>query len=40
MLRPLVEYPDSGKVGTRSVGGERVLMGRPGPLLDYQDGED
>jgi uncharacterized cupin superfamily protein len=41
MQRPdLVEYPDSGKFGARSVNGERVLMSRPGPLLDYWDGED
>ena len=36
----LVEYPDSGKVGARSVGGERILLSRPGPILDYWDGED
>jgi len=35
----LVEYPDSGKVGARSVTGERILMSRPGPILDYWDGE-
>ena len=41
MNRPdIVEYPDSGKVGARSVAGERILLGRPGPLLDYWDGED
>ena len=36
----LVEYPDSGKVGARSVAGERILLSRPGPMLDYWDGED
>jgi uncharacterized cupin superfamily protein len=36
----LVEYPDSGKVGARSVAGERVLLSRPGPTLDYWDGEE
>ena len=36
----LVEYPDSGKVGARSAAGERVLLSRPGPILDYWDGED
>jgi uncharacterized cupin superfamily protein len=36
----IVEYPDSGKVGARSVQGERILLSRPGPLLDYWDGED
>ena len=41
MLAPeIVEYPDSGKVGARGAGGERLLMSRPGPLLDYWDGED
>jgi uncharacterized cupin superfamily protein len=35
----VVEYPDSGKVGARSVAGERILLGRPGPILDYWDGE-
>ena len=36
----LVEYPDSGKVGARSVAGDRILLSRPGPILDYWDGED
>jgi len=36
----LVEYPDSGKVGARSAAGERILLSRPGPILDYWDGED
>jgi uncharacterized cupin superfamily protein len=36
----LVEYLDSGNVGARSVKGERILLSRPGPLLDYWDGED
>ena len=41
MVKPdIVEYPDSGKVGARSVAGERILMSRPGPVLDYWDGED
>jgi uncharacterized cupin superfamily protein len=41
MVRPdIVEYPDSGKVGARSVDGERILLSRPGPILDYWDGED
>ena len=35
----IVEYPDSGKVGARSVAGERILLSRPGPMLDYWDGE-
>jgi uncharacterized cupin superfamily protein len=41
MVAPdIVEYPDSGKVAARSVAGERILMSRPGPMLDYWDGED
>jgi uncharacterized cupin superfamily protein len=36
----IVEYADSGKVGARSVAGERILLSRPGPDLDYWDGED
>jgi uncharacterized cupin superfamily protein len=35
----VVEYPDSGKVGARGAAGERILLGRPGPILDYWDGE-
>jgi uncharacterized cupin superfamily protein len=36
----LVHYRDSGKFGARNVKGERVLLSRPGPMLDYWDGED
>ena len=36
----IVEYPDSGKVGARNADGERILLSRPGPMLDYWDGED
>jgi uncharacterized cupin superfamily protein len=36
----IVEYLDSGKVGARSIAGERILLSRPGPTLDYWDGED
>lgn len=40
-VRPdLVEYPDSGKIGASDINGERILMSRPGPPLDYWDGED
>ena len=35
----LVSYPDSGKFAARDVSGERVLLTRPGPMLDYWDGE-
>jgi uncharacterized cupin superfamily protein len=36
----VVEYLDTGKVGARSVKGERIMFGRPGPELDYWEGED
>jgi uncharacterized cupin superfamily protein len=36
----IVEYLDSGKIGARSVKGERILLSRPGPLLEYWEGED
>ncbi len=36
----IVEYLDSGKVGARGADGKRLLLGRPGPMLDYWDGED
>ena len=41
LLKPdIVEYLDSGKVGARAVDGERILMSRPGPELDYWEGEE
>ena len=36
----IVEYPDGGKVGARSASGERIMLARPGPDLDYWEGED
>jgi uncharacterized cupin superfamily protein len=36
----IVEYLDTGKVGARSVKGERILFARPGPELEYWEGED
>ncbi len=36
----IVEYFDSGKVGARGADGKRLLLSRPGPMLDYWDGED
>jgi uncharacterized cupin superfamily protein len=36
----IVEYLDTGKVGSRSIRGERILLARPGPELDYWEGED
>ena len=40
MLMPdLVEYPDSGKAHARDAEGRSIFMTRPGPSLDYWDGE-
>jgi uncharacterized cupin superfamily protein len=35
----IVEYLDSGKIGARSARGERLFMARPGPDVEYWDGE-
>jgi uncharacterized cupin superfamily protein len=41
MISPeIVEQLDSGKIGARSAKGEQILLSRPGPFLDYWDGED
>jgi uncharacterized cupin superfamily protein len=40
LLSPeIVEYPDSGKVGATDAKGGRLFRIRPGPTLDYWDGE-
>jgi uncharacterized cupin superfamily protein len=40
MIRPdIVEYPDSGKIAARAANGDRIMLGRPGPILDYWEGE-
>jgi len=36
----IVEYLDTGKVGASSVAEERIMFGRPGPGLDYWEGEE
>ena len=36
----VVAYPDSGKLGVRDAKGDRILLARPGPTLDYWEGED
>ena len=36
----IVEYPGLRQGRCRSVAGERVLLSRPGPILDYWDGEN
>jgi uncharacterized cupin superfamily protein len=41
LLAPdIVEYLDSGKIGLDDHTGEGFLLARPGPDLDYWDGED
>jgi uncharacterized cupin superfamily protein len=35
----ILEYPDSGKVASRDVKGERLFLTRLGPPVDYWDGE-
>lgn len=41
MLMPeIVKYADSGKIGARDAAGNRLLLSRPGPTLDYWDGEE
>lgn len=41
MIAPeIVEQIDSGKIGARSAKGEQILLARPGPPLDYWDGEE
>ncbi len=34
------EYLDSGKIGVDDATGEGILLSRPGPNLEYWDGED
>jgi len=36
----IVEYLDTGKVGSRSIAGERIIFSRPGPDVGYWDDED
>ena len=36
----IVEYLDTGKVGTSDATGKRMHLGRPGPKLEYWEGED
>jgi hypothetical protein len=36
----IVEFLDTGKVSARSVAGEPIMFGRPGPELGYWEGEE
>ena len=41
LVKPdIVEYLDTGKIGARSVAGDRILLSRPGPEMDFWEGED
>ena len=41
LLAPeIVEYLDTGKIGTRDARGNRLTLSRPGPPADYWEGED
>lgn len=41
LIQPdIVEYLDTGKIGARSIDGQRIMLSRPGPTLDYWEGED
>ena len=35
----IVEYLDTGKIGARSVAGDRIMFARPGPELEYWEDE-
>jgi len=36
----IVEYLDTGKVYTTSVAGEPIMLARPGPNVEYWEGEE
>jgi hypothetical protein len=40
ILPEFVHYADTGKFGSRNARGERVFLSRPGPTLEYWEGED
>jgi hypothetical protein len=40
LMPEIVEYLDTGKVGVRSAVGEYVMLARPGPTMEYWEGED
>jgi uncharacterized cupin superfamily protein len=39
LVPEIVEYLDTGKVGTRDARGNRLMLARPGPPADYWEGE-
>lgn len=40
VMPEIVEYPDSGKVGTRDAAGERIFLTRAGTPVEYWNGEE
>jgi len=41
MIGPdIVDYLDTGKVYATSVGGEPIMFARPGPTVEYWEGEE
>ena len=40
VMPEIVEYLDSGKVGTRDARGERLFLSKAGEPAGYWDGED
>jgi uncharacterized cupin superfamily protein len=41
MIEPeILEYPDTGKIIAESIRGERIIRARPGPEMEYWEGED
>lgn len=40
ILPDLAQFPESGKLGATNAKGELILLSRPGPKLDYWDGEN
>jgi uncharacterized cupin superfamily protein len=41
MIGPdVVDYLDTGKVAATNVGGEPIMFVRPGPTVEYWDGEE
>jgi hypothetical protein len=35
----IVEYLDTGKVSARNAAGEYIMLARPGPTVEYWEGE-
>ena len=41
MIGPdIIEYLDTGKVFAESVAGKRIMLARPGPDVEYWEGEE